>query len=371
MEGNTRTFYNIQVLRALGFMSIFLLHATVIDEVYSRWGVTLFLILSGFLNVLHYYNEINSSYRLNKNIKFGIKKIKKIYPLHLIMLIFAFLSALIHEGTILNIKQGEVLGKTIIRLVSNILLVSDWFPKYYMFSEYNIVTWFLSLILLYYIFTPFLIRGMKKAYQSKNLSAIWVMVFAYIISIVVGVYSEKLFVSSDIELWAVYESPISRIWDYFLGCQLGYLFMTRRKNVKDKKLFTIVGLSSIVVTIILFWIALCCLDKSLKWIANSGFYFTIPVLSLIYSMAILEDYIGTRVNTDIFYQVLVYLGGISSEAYLIHVPVINYVHAISKKTLGVNKFLWSVSSCLLTILFSIWAKKVLGKKLMRAEARGK
>ena len=82
---------SIQVVRALAFIGIFMMHCGV--GKLGAWGVSILIILSGFLMTYTYYNkDINCSFK--DNVKFSINKIKKIYLLHIFMTIVAFILTL-------------------------------------------------------------------------------------------------------------------------------------------------------------------------------------------------------------------------------------------------------------------------------------
>ena len=165
---NNKYYKSLQLLRCFAFLAIFFFHSTVLPEAFSRWSITVFLMLSGFLNALHGYekrlpNDVKSS------LKYAIRKIKGIYPLHLIMLLVAvILHVFSTRAEILSDFKNNIITEGL-KLITNIFLISDWGPKsgwwYRIFSEYNIVTWYLSLSLILFLLTPLFIKIMHKLYD--------------------------------------------------------------------------------------------------------------------------------------------------------------------------------------------------------------
>ena len=82
---------SLQAVRALAFLGIFLSHSDITAfSSGGAWGVSVFLILSGFLMYYSYYGDNRvQNLGLKYSIRFGISKIKKLYPLHIVTMISA------------------------------------------------------------------------------------------------------------------------------------------------------------------------------------------------------------------------------------------------------------------------------------------
>lgn len=83
----------LQVLRAFAFLGIFLSHTETIKHFeFGAWGVSVFIILSGFLM---YYNHYDDKYDISigESLKFSLKRIKKLYPLHIFTMLLALVFA--------------------------------------------------------------------------------------------------------------------------------------------------------------------------------------------------------------------------------------------------------------------------------------
>ena len=81
----------LQAVRAFAFLFIFTSHLfSGVLNILGAFGVSLFIILSGFVLI---YKNFNSTIKSN-NFKYSLNKILKLYPLHITtLLITIFLSA--------------------------------------------------------------------------------------------------------------------------------------------------------------------------------------------------------------------------------------------------------------------------------------
>ena len=83
---------SLQLLRGLAFLGICLGHfgdRVIIHSNFAGWGVTVFFVMSGFLNMIHGYSDETHNGVID--IRYSIKKIRKLYPLLFVTTIIAFL----------------------------------------------------------------------------------------------------------------------------------------------------------------------------------------------------------------------------------------------------------------------------------------
>ena len=364
-----RYFKTLQILRALAFLGIFFFHTTLLPDVFSRWSITVFLMLSGFLNAVHGCDqEIDCSPVASW--KYAARKIRRIYPLHLVMLIIAFaLYAYSVKDTVIN-TLGERIPIALGKLASNALLISDWGPKsgwwYNIFSEYNIVTWYLSLSLLLFLLTPLFLQIMHKLYDSEKAKtslvtrAILISILIYAITIVINIMLVNRY--KDSSMLYIYESPLSRIGDYLIAMQAGYIYWKKRHLPEHQNTTLSIAIAAIALASSIFLIYAGnlrngLLPASYSWIMNSGFYFTVPTVILIYHLATLESTSVIKLDNskalNIIIKPFLILAALSQYAFLIHVPVISLIHGILRRIGDVNIWLWSLISFVLTMLFSV------------------
>lgn len=155
------TILPLQGVRAFAFLGIFLYHCGVFET--GPWAVQVFLILSGFLMAYNYCDKMNGNYDFKFSMEFSIHKIKKLYPLHITMMLIVILPSvkemvLSHKLYILYFEQ----------ILANLLLIQAWIPSNLFWYSLNGVAWYLSVVLFTYIVFPKLLCMMKK-WILKNL----------------------------------------------------------------------------------------------------------------------------------------------------------------------------------------------------------
>lgn len=87
MNTSTKKLPSLQPLRAIAFIGIFFLHAGALVN-WSSLAVSTFFVLSGFLMVYTYIDR-DIDLTLKGCFCFALSKIKKLYPLHILMLLLA------------------------------------------------------------------------------------------------------------------------------------------------------------------------------------------------------------------------------------------------------------------------------------------
>lgn len=119
---------SLQIIRAFAFLGIFLSHSGL--SAFSGCGVcgvSIFFILSGFLMFYSYgfTNRINSI-NIRANIIFGLRKIKNLYPLHLLTLILAIPFSIYGYSALSGITRYV---KPMLVFFTNLTLLQSWLPN--------------------------------------------------------------------------------------------------------------------------------------------------------------------------------------------------------------------------------------------------
>lgn len=83
---------SLQGLRAVAFLCVVISHCGA--PWLGPWAISVFVALSGFLMVCNYYDRPRTAPGLQSAIAFSFKKIRRLYPLHLIMMAAALLFVL-------------------------------------------------------------------------------------------------------------------------------------------------------------------------------------------------------------------------------------------------------------------------------------
>ena len=107
-------------------------------------GVAFFFLLSGFVCSLAYGPKIsNGSFHYGR---FLWNRLKKLYPLHLLCLLFYLL-----------VSRAPLDGKVLM----NVLLLQSWIPNMDYYFACNSVSWFLSTLMFCYVLFPLLYRWLS------------------------------------------------------------------------------------------------------------------------------------------------------------------------------------------------------------------
>ncbi len=346
-----KTYLALQLLRAFAFLSVFASHVLIADDVFSRWGVAVFFILSGFLNALHDVDK-DDDVSVQNSFFYGIRKVRKIYKLHVIM---TFVAILLWGVSNIDKYLADMVKEvmlSILKLATNLLLISDFLPSEgsigLVFSEYNIVSWYLSASFFFYLLTPLLVKLTKQIKKP-----VLIAIISYVLTIIIDVLLVT-YMGTDRAFWYIYECPLFRLSDYIIGIQVGYLFAVNgdkeiyNTSVDKSRVMLILGIVGSIVLLCLGQVT----ESPIRWFINSGFYFTIPAVLLIVSLTMINDRIADIIGRVMVLRSLVVLGDLSAYAYLIHVPVINLVHGVYKRFGTVNIYVWCLISLVLTIALS-------------------
>lgn len=189
---------SVQVLRAIAFMLIFLSHSFSRLGWWGAFGVSLFIVLSGYLETRkHLDDEISA-------IPFVKKKIKKVYPLHIITLLFSIPLSL----GVLAERYG--VAKLALQMLLDITMTQSWVPISSIYYSMNAVSWYLALVVFFALISPELIKWLN----NSSVKSIKIIVLTLICcDFIVGYFSMSLPQSH----WIAYVCPVTRSFDYMIG----------------------------------------------------------------------------------------------------------------------------------------------------------
>ncbi len=321
---------SLQSLRAIAFLAIFLSHCGITST--GPVGVSVFLVLSGFL-MMYSYKSRNAEPEVRKAFSFMLRKMSKLYPLHILILIII----------LAGIKFGLIEGKfDMASVLCNALLVQAWIPNSKWYFSYNAVSWYLSVCVLLYLCFPVLFALIRKISDSETfiITATLIVVQVLLPIFIAEIYSGT---NSKFYKWMTYIFPLYRLLDFFYGMVLARVIL----NDGDTKVKRN-GLYHIGETILLFiWIGqvlvytkggiLSAMYRySFFWVATS----LIAVALFYYN----RGYI-TRLLTC---RPVVFIGNISGVAFLLHTSVIFWVKRIGK----IDGFILFIIAFCITIIIS-------------------
>ena len=344
---------SIQTLRSIAFLVIFLYHST--KKVPGAWGVSVFFVLSGFVMVYSYWNRPPER-TIKKAAQFSWNKIKRLYPLHLIMLMVAFIRLLIQKESVFSLLR---------QLALSVFLVQTWTPFHY--QAINSVAWYLSVCVVLYFLFPFLFSHIRK---EKALKWIYFEVFfVFVLQLGIGFVASRFsFVNIK---WLTYCFPLFRVGDFFVGGNFAYLYqINKQKNSETAgsgkaSLLEIAVLICNVAVCVLYFIA----PKTLNWATYTSLFLPFTAL-LVYFFALNKGVISKALTN----QFILWIAGLTPYAFLIHREIIYWVdgaYALAFQGNDMNKFLLTVVAFVITIIVVLIYMKLEGILKQRKSPSGK
>ncbi|MBP3819510.1 MAG: acyltransferase [Butyrivibrio sp.] len=343
---------SLQVIRALAFLGIFLSHSGVVEfSASGTWGVSVFFILSGFLMFRSYDStERIKHYGIQYSIKFGINKIKKLYSLHIVTMLLAMPWLVM---SYIDYQSNDKILIPIFKTVMNVFLLQSWIPNDNVYFSLNGVAWYLSVSLFLYIMFPFILHFMKK-YRGRDTAIatiVIMLIFQFFMALLSNYFQMNLIHDNKFVRWFVYIFPASRLEDFFIGCNLGYIFKNihKPKFSANRKLYTffeIIIITIIIIQMSLFVIMITIPTKvdptntfSCWW--GYTILWTVSSCILIYLFAKRSG----KISTILTNRLLVFIGNMSANAFLIHQIVFRYLELIELKIFGIKYVYANIVVC--------------------------
>ena len=314
----------MQAIRAIAFMGVFLNHAIKtfpgegrLYNFFARslgpWGVSVFFVLSGFVMTYSYWNRPPQK-SFKDSVLFSFKKIRKFYPLHLLMLLVGAVYLLLHN------KAAIVILK---RLAITIPLIQTWLPVGY--QAINSVAWYLSACVFLYFCFPILLERIKGC-EKKSMP--WVVVSSiFLVQLLIGYC---VFRYTNIELlWITYCHPVFRLGDFAVGGFLASVYIDRRNLQSSKKPISKFCGSALEIVSLALNVAVCIFyansSSNTAWFRYTSL-FLLPTVLLIYAFSLNSGIVSDLLTNKFTF----WLAAISPYAFLIHRLVIHYFHDFMK-----------------------------------------
>lgn len=296
---------NLRSLRFFFILLVFFSHVSLLGHRFDfggECGVAFFFVLSGFVLSVGYGGKIEQGIFSCK--RFLCKQLLKFYPLHLLTLVIAL---------VLDMRLGRACGIGV--LLSHVLLVQSWIPLDSYHFVLNGVSWFLSDIVFFYAVIALLY---KKIMGCSFRSLMKAMAVVFVLWLIVTMLSPGESVNA-----VLYTSPLLRVIDFALGIIVYKLYsssITEKARLSLKKRtswWTTLIEIGMVLLLICGYFAYRYMPVNLR--CCGLFYLIIPLL--IYVFSVVDD--GKGLITRLLHsRVLLSLGGISMEIYLLHLLVI-------------------------------------------------
>jgi len=337
----------LQTLRGIAFLLIFVSHCSFITSrttYFGAFGVSLFIVLSGFLDMVRFDEKPseNTSTRVKG-------KLKKVYPLHIVTMVGALPFA-VHD----IILGSESVSGLIAKIVANLLLLQGYIPVKTMYFSLNAVAWYLTLVLTVTVISPRLACLIKRIKNvtctNANNYARWGGIACAIIIILQTIWSAVCKNSTAFH-WMIYINPLLRILDYILGMISGYVYVARQENSEDTHEHRRIPKPIAVCTFIIATLAMLiisCLKEESPWMLVVVWA---PLsTAAVYIFALSEDFPKSFRRLLFENKALEWIGNISFELFLIHQLVIRYWNSIM---LPIETIIMKVASAFICLALSI------------------
>ncbi len=301
----------LQALRLIACLGIFFSHTGIgVFSGTGAFGVSIFFILSGFLLT---YNYLPKENEIKNPIKFSLKKISKLYLLHILMLLIALLYTCV---------TGEQQENLIANIILKVFLLQIWVPEGSFYYGPNGVCWFLSVMMFLYFLFPFILKLIKKL-KGKNALVITALIIFAIRILIASII--PLFCSDDkmalfSQHYITYYCPLYRLGDFLVGCLLGRYFLQYKKDVS--KIFdTIVEIVAVVLGVVALFIRY---KVNMPDSFHSTIIFTPSAILLVWVFAKNSGFL-TKIFTN---KATIFLGELTDVVFLIHVQALDWCQLI-------------------------------------------
>lgn len=254
--------------------------------VYLYGAVTFFFILSGYF--------FKHTVRKETFQIFVLRKIRKIYPIHICTLVCS-LAILLYRGQV-SFKKDAV------PFLANLFLLQSWIPVKPCYFSFNAVSWFLSSLLACYI--------LAYCIYKWKISLHWVVVVGYTLQIMLCI------ILQEPHHWLLYINPLARIIDFCFGICICQRIGHGKCRSLSKWIYTMGEFFSIGLFIGAVYTA-----KIIKvnWTYNC--IWIIPSASIITLFSI-EKGVLSEILSKAWFQKI---GNISMELFMTHKFIINNV----------------------------------------------
>lgn len=333
---------SLQVLRALAFLGVFTSHLGLTH--FGGIGVEIFLILSGYLLVIRNINRDTLREKsLFANAKYAYDKIKPLFELHFITMIVAMPILILN-----NYKLENPIIRIITKFILNLGLMQSWVPIEEFRYSMNNLSWYLSVSVFLYFSFPYILSFLRSVSSIRIILIASVTVI--LVQIAVGIGIEYLIKDETIVQGLTYNSPLYRLGDFIIGCNLGYLAYKKDSIpcFSKRVVWTVTILLLIVTESIVYYVWNI---ECFTWCKNT--VVLIPASCMLVWM--FSDI--KPINLKIWHT-LIKLGDISAFTYLIHELTIRYFNLFLLRVLHLDnsltlKFVVGVVTFFITIIFAI------------------
>lgn len=287
-------------------------------------GLSSFFILSGFLSYYNYYDRPGAdSLSLIHCARFSLKKIAKLYPLHLAMLLVMLV------GQLYGYAHGLISRFALVRkLIFNAALLQSWVPVNEVYFSFNVPSWYLSTMMFLYFAFPVVLRLMRR-YRTRAAAVLAIgavlavqLISAYVAVTLYDAHAvRESYETPAFAQWFTQVLPLYRLGDFIVGCNLAYLFTMRGEREASRAYCVALELVGVALTAVAHSLYL---SPSLPvWLGPTEL-FLLPAAVFVYAFA-LGNGLLARLGTT---RPVKFIAGLSSDIYLTHFVVITFASII-------------------------------------------
>ena len=321
-------------------------------------GVSLFLVISGFLLTYRYLPQ-NTAVALPDASPFGLirfawKRLGKLYPLHIIMMVIVIIVQLV-QGHIQDNSEWTAL---FIRIVAHVFMIQTWIPVDSVYYSLNGLSWYLSTIQFCYLCFPLLLRLLRKLDTVKG--TLFSLIVVFFIQISIARISLTVFGISDVDhYYMTYVCPLFRIFDFTCGCLLGVVFSklpTAHKNMLRHTVWEVLAVFAVGITQFL------ALNHRVFVWGRFSMMFLPACCFAILVFAVGGGYISRIFNA----KVIKFFAGLTPFIFLIHNQIIAAARSfLSRFGMAGQRYLVALVSFAVTVLLACLYDTLLKKKKSR------
>lgn len=265
------------------------------------------------------------------------KKLIKIYPLHLITFLAIFIPWFGYALD--NIDQTKWFLNMMWKAVLNLLLLQSLALNESTVFSVNGVSWFLSMYMILMLLSPIIIFFTSKVSTLRKKLILFLVIF--IAEVIFGGECQY----SNYWRALTYTHPFIRLFDFTQGILLGQIFVEYKENVHMEITKGTIIESIVLLIYILAIIFIKRLPYSLQY--NAALVIESSLLLFVIALG------GGMLSKLFSCKILVFVGDISMEIFLIHMVVIRKITNLEID----GNILNMVLIITLTLIFSIAANK--------------
>lgn len=311
-------------------------------------GVSIFFVMSGFLMTYNYIDRpVMKKSDLSAAIRFGIKKTGKLYPLHLLMLVFMMGLEIIAIKAGLTDFDVSFIGKAL----ADILLLQSLIPSEKFYYSFNNVSWYLSSVMIASMLFPAVLRKVRKCKGIREACSMILLMFVLQLSLC-GIVAKLT--SKGFTHWFSYIFPFTRLLEIAAGAYSAYIFI----QIGTFGIPTVYASLLEVLSIALFAAAQKLFKLGIvpdHW-APSSLYF-LPSVGCVFICAVGKG-ILTKLLTN---RVTGFISDMSAYIYIVQLVVIKAVSMVIERlpiSLAVGKAVYCITIPLVTVMISVIYSKV-------------